>query len=282
MVQPPLDHHYIVIHLGGAKRVSRRNDGPAVTTIAESGSLTLVPAGTAFVWKTEGPIAFAHLYLRPAQLDDVVARELDGNGSGASLIERVGCRDPLLEPLFARMLDELKLARQSSILLLDSLFESFVIRLARSHSSLSRPRHAQAVDMAPHRLRRVLDYIEANLAQDISLADLVAAAGSSQSHFSRAFRLATGSSPYRFLVARRIDYARVMLLTGNESIATVGTRCGFNSRREFSVMFKQIAGVSPAALRTAHGIRSTKEEKAPAEVKRMPPADDQLGSRYAS
>lgn len=260
MVQPPLDHHYIVIHLGGAKCVSRRQDGPAVTTVAECGSLTLVPAGTAYRWKTEGPIAFAHVYLRPDQLEEIAERELASDGSGISLIEKVGCRDPLLEPLFTRMLDELSLAEQGSALLLDSLFESFAIRLVRNHSSVCRSTPAPTASLAPHRLRRVLDYVEVNLASDIRLSDLVTAAGSSQSHFSRSFRLATGVSPYRFLLARRMDYARVLLLSGDETITQIGARCGFNSRREFSTMFKRYTGVRPAGLRAAHGISTLKQQ----------------------
>jgi AraC family transcriptional regulator len=251
MVQPPLDHHYVVMHLGGAKRVTRRNDGPALAAVAENGSITLVPAGTAYVWRTEGPIAFAHVYLRPSQLEHVVTREFDGHGASVSLIERVGCRDQILEPLVARMLSELQPGRQGSTLLLDSLLESLVIRLASKHSTRGQSARRQGPALAPHRLRRVLDYVDARLASDIALADLVLAAGSSQSHFSHAFRAATGMSPYRYLLSRRVESARVLLLTSNASLQTIAQKCGFNSRREFSLMFKRIAGMAPRQFRAS-------------------------------
>ena len=107
MIQPPLDHHYLVMHLGGAKRVSRRGDGPAVASVIEDRSITLVPAGSANVWRTEGPIAFAHLYVPPATLSSTIEREFDGEGRDAMLVARVGCRDSSLEPLVATMLDEI-------------------------------------------------------------------------------------------------------------------------------------------------------------------------------
>ena len=252
MVQPPLDHHYVVMHLGGAKQVNRRRDGPAVSTLAEDGSLTFVPAGSAYVWRTEGPIAFAHLYLRPDQLlQDDVSASCRGDARGATLVERVGCRDPLLEMTFARMLGEIRSSARPSHLLLDALLESFRIRLAGNHTSCLATR-SRAVALAPHRLRRVLELIDANLGRDIGLAHLVAAAGTSQFHFSRAFRLATGRSPYRYLLQRRIEQARVLLLVGHDSLDAISQACGFNSRHQFSVMFKRVVGVTPKRFRMTH------------------------------
>ena len=253
MVQPPLDHHYVVMHLGGAKHVTRRRDGPAVSSIAENGSITLVPAGTAYEWKTVGPIGFAHLYLSPRQLERQIGAQFEIQASGVSVVERVGCRDQQLEPLFARMVDELAESLEPSRLLLDSLLESLVIRLALRHSSAPPGSGAATVALAPHRLRRVLDFIDANLGEDIGLEDLVAAAGTSQFHFSRAFRVATGSAPYRYLLMRRIDYARVLLLAGREPLTEVGARCGFNSRHQFSLMFKRVTGITPKRFRLGHG-----------------------------
>lgn len=249
MEQPPLDCHFVVMHLGGPKQVTRRRDGPALSTIAEVGSLTLVPAGTAFTWRTSGPIAFAHLYLTPRQLEDAITRQFEQQGHGASLIERVGCRDSLLQPLFRAMLGEIEFAESASPLLLDSLLESFLVRLGHAHASCAIAGRFRPVALAPHRLHRVLDFIEAMLGENIGLDDLAHAAGSSQFHFSRAFREATGCSPYRYLIQRRIETAKVMLITGNEPLAAVAARCGFNSQRQFSVMFKEITSVGPKRFR---------------------------------
>lgn len=255
MVQPPLDHHYAVMHLGGAKHVTRRRDGPSISSVAENGSITLVPAGTAYVWRTEGPIAFAHLYLRPDRLEDLVGCELESEGRGASLIETVGARDRQLELCFARMIDEVRLASHPSHLLLDSLLESFSIRVAQRYSTAPARRAMSAVALAPHRLRRVLEFIDSNLGRDISLADLVAAAGTSQFHFSHAFHAATGCSPYRYLLRRRLEFARVLLVASCESLEEISATCGFNSRHQFSVMFKRAMGVGPKQFRIARRTR---------------------------
>ena len=252
MVQPPLDHHYVVMHLGGAKHVTRRHDGAPVSAVAESGSLTFVPAGTAYVWRTEGPIAFAHLYVHPAQLDDFLLRDCDADAAGTSLIDRVGSRDAFLEPLFSKMIEVFESSASPSTLLLDSLFACFLARLAQRHLTAPLARPACAVSLAPHRLRRVLEFIEARLGEDIALADLVAAAGTSQYHFSHAFHLATGQSPYHYLLQRRLAYARVLLMTTTEPMEAISDRCGFNSRRQFTVMFKHRMGIGPKRFQMLH------------------------------
>ena len=249
MVQPPLDEHYVVLHLGGVKKIERRRDGPTVSTIADEGALTLVPAGTAFTWLTTGPIAFAHLYLPPhrfeATVDDVDER-------GVQLVEHVAVRDPILEPLFREMLAEFERPSSPSTIRLDALFESFVVRLALRYGSRPRSRTPRALALAPHRLRRVLDYIDNHLEDDISLNEIVVAAGSSQFHFSHAFRIAMGVSPYRYLINQRIELAKTLLMTSPVSLAEVSLRCGFNSGHQFSVMFKQQVGIGPKRYRSSH------------------------------
>lgn len=65
IAQPALDHHYLTMHLGGAKRIKRRGEGKVEAIDIESGALSIVPAGSAFQWSTRGPIEFAHLYVAP-------------------------------------------------------------------------------------------------------------------------------------------------------------------------------------------------------------------------
>ncbi len=251
MEQPPLDHHYIVLHLGGAKRVHRRS--PVAATVADvaAGSLTTVAAGTAYRWRTEGPIEFAHLYLPCTQVIAVAAEMGVNQAAGITLTDRIGCRSDRLETLFRLMLQEVGQPRHASAFLMDLLLHSFTVDLVRHHASVvptTPARHA----MAPHRLRRVLDHIETNFADDLRLADLAALAGTSPYHFSRAFRHETGQPPYRYLVSRRIHHAGDLLTRTALPIETVARRCGFNSPRQFAAAFRQHVGVSPSGFRRAN------------------------------
>ena len=237
------------MHLGGPKQVNRRNDGPPVSTIAELRSLTLVSAGTAHSWSTRGPIGFAHLYLRPEQLDVAVNSEFSVASSRTTLVECVGSRDPILVPLVGRMIDEIYCGSDASPLLLDSLLDRVLVRLARRHSSHGPLGSSPRLTIAPHRLRHVIDFIESNLGSDLRLSDLAATAGMSASHFSHAFHAATGDSPYRYVTRRRIELAQVLLLAGNTPLHSISEQCGFQSKQQFAVMFKRHVGVGPKRFR---------------------------------
>jgi AraC family transcriptional regulator len=104
--------------------------------------------------------------------------------------------------------------------------------------------------LAPHRLRRVTDYVESQLAQaELSVADLAAIAHLSPYHFSRAFRQATGQAPHRFILQRRIARAQLHLSDGGDSLADIAYATGFSSQAHFSSMFRRLTGMTPRQYR---------------------------------
>jgi AraC family transcriptional regulator len=252
MEQPPLDHHYLVLHLGGPKRVNRRGLHSVTSSEAEVGSITLVPAGASYSWTTEGPIGFAHLYLHPKTVDHVVTEEFDRDSRDVELSDCVARRLPLLSALMGGMLDELEAPTFASRLVLDTLLHGLIVRLLSECSSLSAGSSPAPHAMSPRRLRRVLEFIDSNLGTNIELEDLASVAGSSRFHFSRAFRDATGFPPYRYLIHRRIDAAKTLLLQDALSIAQIAEQCGFNSQSQFAAMFRRVFGTSPGRFRREH------------------------------
>lgn len=245
--QPPLDRHCVMRHLGGAQRVERRLDGASVSAIIDVGALTVVPAGTAFKWHIHGPIEFAHLYISPTILEMVASRFDRANTF--SLIDRVGCRDPLLESLYTAMLIEVRQPGAASVLYLDSLLEVFLLKLLRDHS-IATPRGQRRRETLPvFRLKRVIDFIETHLDQDLTLSELAEVAGGSIFHFSRAFKNALGDPPYRYVLRRRIEQAKLLLRSSDLPLAEVARSCGFQNPARLSKVFSRFVGVSPERYR---------------------------------
>ena len=100
-----------------------------------------------------------------------------------------------------------------------------------------------------HQLRRVLDYIEGHLEEDLSLSLLAKEAGMSLFHFSRAFRQSSGQSPYQYVLHRRIERAKVLLRGGELTVGEVGLRTGFVQQNHFARLFQKKTGVTPTAFR---------------------------------
>lgn len=247
MTTLPLDYHLVIQHLGGTKKCERRGDGASITAIVECGALSVAPAGTEFKWNTQGPIGFAHLYLSPAQLATVAARFDRANS--LSLIDRMGQRDPLLEALYTAMLAGVQCPGPASVLYLDSLLETFMLKLLRDHSNASLRGPKRTEMLPPYRLRRVIDFIEANLGKELMLNDLAQVAGGSVFHFSRAFKNALGDPPYRYLLRRRIERAKLLLTSSDLSLTTVALSCGFQNSAQFSKAFSRLVGVGPERYR---------------------------------
>jgi|SRR5579859_1962131 len=80
--------------------------------------------------------------------------------------------------------------------------------------------------LAPWQIARALTFVDENLAEKIALQQLADATRLSTSHFSRAFRITRGESPYTFITLRRIGRARDLLLTTDMPLSEVALECG--------------------------------------------------------
>jgi AraC-like DNA-binding protein len=110
-------------------------------------------------------------------------------------------------------------------------------------------REAYRSRLAPWQLKRVTDFIGANLAETLQLCDLAALSGLSPSHFGRAFKGSTGLPPHRWHLNLRIERARAMLSDDGASLADVACATGFADQSHFTRVFSRTVGMSPGAWR---------------------------------
>jgi AraC family transcriptional regulator len=103
--------------------------------------------------------------------------------------------------------------------------------------------------LVPAKARRIIEYIDANVAGDLRLVELSSVAGVSQSHFSRIFRRTVGMSPHTFVLHRRLARAVDMMRRRNDTVAEIARRCGFADLAHFSRSFKSHFGCTPSKFR---------------------------------
>lgn len=98
----------------------------------------------------------------------------------------------------------------------------------------------------------ITDYIKQHCNEDISLDEIAGMSGFSKYHFSRLFREFAGTSYYKYLNQKRIEFAEQILLDPEINITEAAVRSGFNSISAFIRMFKQIKGCTPTEFRNLH------------------------------
>ncbi len=105
------------------------------------------------------------------------------------------------------------------------------------------------------RINIVIDYIENNLAKELSLEGLSKKACYSPFHFHRLFKFITGEPINEFISRKRIERIAAILLVGtNASITELAFRYGFSSGNAFSRAFKNFYGISPTAFKSKNKI----------------------------
>lgn len=114
--------------------------------------------------------------------------------------------------------------------------------------------HADVVDarpyaIAPARMRRVKAFIEDNLQRDLGLPEIARVVALSQYHFARAFRADTGFSPHAWLVRRRCEKAKRLMVETRLPLADIAVACGFAHQSHFTNTFRRVVGLPPGRWR---------------------------------
>lgn len=101
----------------------------------------------------------------------------------------------------------------------------------------------------PHNFEATLHYLNQNLDQPITLADIADHANLSPSYFSRLFREQTGFAPMEYFINLRVQHAAMLLDFTDMTVKEIGYEVGYDDPYYFSRVFKRVLGVSPSHYR---------------------------------
>jgi AraC family transcriptional regulator len=233
--------------------VRRTGAGQRQETIPTTGAIWLSPVG---VEDNEITIAAPipktmHLYL-PTKLFRRLSDDFNLPGAPAHSIRYVaGIRDEVIYHIGLSMLSEMTSETAAGRMFVETgslALAAWLVHRYCDSGSCALP--APALHPLDHvRLRRVLDYISAHLADEITLADLAAIAGLSTFHFARMFTLAIGVSPHRYVSRMRLENATAEIAAGRSPLAQIALNARFSSQASFTRAFRRATGMTPGEYR---------------------------------
>jgi AraC family transcriptional regulator len=107
--------------------------------------------------------------------------------------------------------------------------------------------------LTARQLRRVREFVDAQIPNEITISDLAALAGLSHYHFIRAFKDTVGLTPYQYVLSKRTRRARALLSKSGMSLGDVALAVGFSDTSHLNRVFRKFTGVTPTAFRRDAG-----------------------------
>ncbi|MBL8542865.1 MAG: helix-turn-helix transcriptional regulator [Hyphomonadaceae bacterium] len=206
--------------------------------------LTFLPKGVrvqGFSEQADRVNAYTVLYFDQAWLLD----QLEASSSEGDLSPLVHYLDLPLNATMEKLTQAVRSPNAAPRLLLDTLALLAGAELLGVFSS----RRRAAGGLSAAQQTAAEDFIEAHFREDVGLAEIAAAAGLSPFHFTRGFKRATGTTPYRYVLERRVRYAKELMRDSDLSLGEIAITAGFKNASHFSRVFAELTGAPPRVYR---------------------------------
>jgi AraC family transcriptional regulator len=234
--------------VGGAARHTMDLGGGCFTALARPLEFVVCPPGVATKIVVDSPHRIRLLSIpwqRMCAWADSDALRLPPDGD-FGLLHSASRHDARVSRLLAAMWQQDDGVSAAGTLFSDALLVEIVATLVELRSAHGR---RPIRGLTRFHLQRVDACMRARLSEDIGLVDLASLVGLSVAHFCRAFKLATGRSPYQALVALRMQHAQQLLRSSPLSVAEVALSCGYEQPAHFAKLFRRAVGLSPSEWR---------------------------------
>jgi len=196
--------HAVSFVLGGKATVEWKRGGLLGRFVAAPGGFTVSPGGCESSYCCVQVLETLTLGIEPSRLTEIADREFRPYRGNVELIPAHQKTNPEIVGLGQAFASLVRSPRPGSGLYAETLWTQIAVQLLWSYSNLPRRSEPGVERLSDARVRRVVDFVESSLGEEISLADLADLAGLSSNQFIIAFKKSTGKTPHRYLVERRV------------------------------------------------------------------------------
>ena len=136
-----------------------------------------------------------------------------------------------------------------SALYVEAAATQLAVHLLRKYASVTFREPSGKGRLSPAQARRLTEYIDDRLHEQLNLETLAAVAGVGVWTFTRHFRASFGRTPHAYIIERRVDRARRLLAQSCLPIKEVASVCGFADQAHMIRRMRRHTGFTPEQLR---------------------------------
>jgi AraC family transcriptional regulator len=239
-------HHTLSCYLGGGYRTERSG---ATRQYGAPQRLCTLPDDHESEWVVRDHLRLLHVYFMPAHFTRRAVVELDREPREITLADRTYFENPALLRL-CQALVGMPWEGADNLLRANEITHDTLSELLRSQGVQRRALRLTG-GLAPALRRRLAEYIDANLAQPITLGMLAQVACLSEFHLARMFRVSFGMPPSAWIARRRVELACTLLKTTTLPLQQIADRCGYADLSHLGHRFRAALGTSPRNYRQA-------------------------------
>jgi AraC family transcriptional regulator len=248
---PGSSSHRLGIHFGPAVNADCRCDGYRHRRVQKHGDIDIVPAGLDGTWKDDAECSILRLRLTPALIER--AASAIGQTAAPSVRPRFQLRDSGIEAIGWAIKAELEADVPSDPLYAESLGLALAVRLITVGAGSGRQNTPVKGTLSRAQRQALVAFVDANLDRDLSLDRLASVAGFSISHFKTLFGRSFGLPVHEYVVRRRVERARIILVTDDMPISQVATEVGFADQSHLTKQMRRVLGQTPGAIGRGKG-----------------------------
>ena len=251
LLQPAYDvpehvspRHTLCINVGKPVRLEQAVDGQRKAVDSMAGDLAIYPAYLSQQFRWDKEAEFFNLFLEPSFLTQV-GYDVFGSDRLELIPHLAPLSDPLVQQIGFALKTSLEIDEKNSSLYADAIAQALVVHLLARYSTHARQIKPIAGGFTQPQWKQIIDFINANLDKNITLAELAKIVQLSPYHFAHVFKKSTNTSPHQYVIRCRIERAKQLMAMGDLAIAAIAQMVGFASQGHFTYHFKRLVGVTP-------------------------------------
>ncbi len=246
---PEMRDFMIVIYKRGVAEMSRRDGGPWRSDTVEPGVMSILTRGEQSQWRWNQPIDVSHLYLSQPAIARVAGEVLERDIEDVDMYDLVSASDPVLPSMVGLLEHELGAGGLGGKLYVESLKNQLCVHLLRRYANITFREQRAYGRLSPAQCRLLVQFVEENIAQSISLEDLAGLIQLTVFSLIRKFQTEFNCPPHVYVMRQRIKHAKRLLARQDIPLKVVAANSGFSDQSHMTRLFRKFLNMTPTEFR---------------------------------